>query len=226
VMWAKEDEIRDMMANVTESTLPNLLSAIEDMIYKEENILYPMALENLSEYDWVRVRLGEEEIGYAWVTPGDEWKPITPLDIHQADHEPESPKIQLNTGSLSLKEIDQILRHLPLDLSFVNADEKVAYYSATDDRLFPRSPGVIGRKVINCHPHKSYDKVQAIMDAFKNGTQDKAMFWINLGERFLIISYYAVRDEKGEFLGTLEVTQDATEIRSLEGEQRLLDWSN
>ncbi|MHA1907871.1 MAG: DUF438 domain-containing protein [Candidatus Thorarchaeota archaeon] len=225
VMWAKQDEIRDMMTNVNESNLSELLTAIEDMFYKEENILYPMALENLSEYDWVRVRVGEEEIGYAWVTPGDEWKPITPLDIHQVDQEPESPKIQLNTGSLSLKEIDLILRHLPFDVSFVGPDEKVAYYSATDDRLFPRSPGVIGRSVINCHPHKSYDKVQAIMDAFKDGTQNKAMFWINLGGKFLIISYYAVRDDNGEFMGTLEVSQDATEIRSLEGEQRLLNWN-
>ncbi|MHA2425858.1 MAG: DUF438 domain-containing protein [Candidatus Thorarchaeota archaeon] len=224
VMWAKQDEIRDMMTNVNESNLIELLTAIEDMFYKEENILYPMALENLTEYDWVSVRVGEEEIGYAWVTPGDEWKPITPIDIHQADQEPESPKIQLNTGSLALKEIDLILRHLPFDISFVGPDEKVAYYSATDDRLFPRSPGVIGRSVINCHPHKSYDKVQTIMDAFKDGTQNKAMFWINLGEKFLIISYFAVRDDNGDFMGTLEVSQDATEIRSLEGEQRLLDW--
>jgi DUF438 domain-containing protein len=224
VMWAKQDEIREMISKLPETNLSDVLAAIEDMIYKEENILYPMSLENLSEYDWVKVRVGEEEIGYAWVTPGDEWKPITPIDIHQADQEPESPKIQLNTGSLSLKEIDLVLRHLPFDLSFVGVDEKVAYYSATDDRLFPRSPGVIGRSVINCHPHKSYEKVQAIMDAFKEGSQDKAMFWINLGGKFLIISYYAVRDDSGVFMGTLEVSQDATEIRSLEGEQRLLDW--
>ncbi|MFW9919511.1 MAG: PAS domain-containing protein, partial [Candidatus Thorarchaeota archaeon] len=224
VMWAKQDEIREMLSKVDQSNLKELMAAVEDMIYKEENILYPMSLENLSEYDWVRVRIGGEEIGYAWVTPGDEWKPITPLDIHQADHEPESPKIKLNTGSLSLKEIDLLLRHLPIDISFVGTDEKVAYYSATDDRIFPRSPGVIGRSVINCHPHKSYDKVQAIMNAFKEGTQNKAMFWIQLGGRFIIISYYAIRDEKGEFIGTLEVSQDVTEIRSLEGEQRLLDW--
>ncbi|MFW9907596.1 MAG: DUF438 domain-containing protein [Candidatus Thorarchaeota archaeon] len=226
VMWAKQDEIRDMFNNVNESNLNALLAAIEDMIYKEENILYPMSLENLSEYDWVRVRLGGEEIGYAFsITPGSEWKPITPIDIHQADEKPESPQIKLNTGSLTLKQIDLILRHLPLDVTFVGTDEKVAYYSATDDRIFPRSPGVIGRSVINCHPHKSYDKVQAIMDAFKDGRQDKAIFWIQLGSRFVLISYYAVRDDSGEYMGTLEVTQDVTEIRSLEGEQRLLHWN-
>ncbi|MHA1135679.1 MAG: DUF438 domain-containing protein [Candidatus Thorarchaeota archaeon] len=224
VMWAKQDEIREMINKLDKSNLNELLTAIEDMIYKEENILFPMALENLSEYDWVKVRTGEEEIGYSWVTPGSEWKPISPIDIHQVDQESTSPNINLNTGSLTLKEIDLLLRHLPLDISFVGVDEKVKYYSATDDRLFPRSPAVIGRSVINCHPSKSYDKVKKIMTYFKEGKKDKVMFWIKMNDRFLIISYYAVRDENGEFMGTLEATQDATEIRNLEGEQRLLDW--
>jgi DUF438 domain-containing protein len=224
VMWAKQDEIREMLSNVTESNLTEVLAAVEDMIYKEENILFPMSLENLSEYDWVKVRVGEEEIGYAWITPGDEWKPITPIDIHQDDQEPKSPRITLNTGSLTLKEVDLLLRHIPVDLSFVGVDEKVKYYSATDDRIFPRSPGVIGRSVINCHPQKSFDKVQKIMDAFKAGTQDKAVFWIELGGKFLVIAYYAVKDDKGDFMGTVEVSQDVTDIRSLEGEKRLLDW--
>lgn len=224
VMWAKQDEIREMINKLDESNLRGLLTAIEDMIYKEENILYPMALENLSEYDWVKVRTGEEEIGYSWVTPGTEWKPISPIDIHQVDQEPTSPNINLNTGGLTLKEIDLLLRHLPIDLSFVGPDEKVKYYSATEERLFPRSPAVIGRGVINCHPSKSYDKVQKIMTYFKEGKKDKAMFWIQMNGRFLLISYYAVRDENGVFMGTLESTQDVTEIKSLQGEQRLLDW--
>ncbi len=224
VMWAKQDEIREMINNLNASTLNELLVAIEEMIYKEENILYPMSLENLSEYDWVKVRTGEEEIGYAWISPGQDWKPISPIDIHQVDQEPESPKINLNTGSLTLKEIDLLLRHLPLDISFVGIDEEVKYYSATDDRIFPRSPAVIGRSVINCHPSKSYDKVQKIMTYFKEGKKDKAIFWIQMKGRFFLISYYAVRDDEGEFVGTLEATQDITEVRSLEGEQRLLDW--
>jgi hypothetical protein len=225
VMWAKQDEIREMINNLNKSNLHELLTAVEGMIYKEENILYPMSLENLSEYDWVKVRVGEEEIGYAWISPGTEWKPISPIDIHQVDPEPESPKIKLNTGSLTLKEIDLLLRHLPLDISFVGVDEKVKYYSATDERVFPRSPAAIGRSVINCHPSKSYDKVQKIMTYFKEGKKDKAIFWIQMKDRFFLISYYAVRDDNGEFIGTLEATQDVTEIRSLEGEQRLLDWN-
>jgi DUF438 domain-containing protein len=224
VMWAKQDEIREMFNDLDRSKLNELLTAIEELIYKEENILFPMALENLSEYDWVKVRTGEEEIGYSWVTPGTEWKPISPIEIHQADQEPKSPKINLNTGNLTLKEIDLILRHLPLDISFVGSDETVKYYSATDERIFPRSPAVIGRSVINCHPSKSYDKVQKILTYFKEGKKDKAMFWIQMQGKFFLISYYAVKDDDGKFIGTLEVTQDVTEVRSLEGEQRLLDW--
>ncbi len=224
VMWAKQDEIREMISNLNESNLNELLAAIEDMIYKEANILFPMSLENLSEQDWARVRAGEEEIGYAWIAPGKEWKPVTPAEIHQADQESELPEIELNRGSLTPKEIDLLLRHLPADLSFVGVDEKVKYYSATDHRIFPRSPGVIGRSVINCHPQKSFDKVQRIMTAFKDGKKDKAVFWIQMNDRFLLISYFAVREDNGEFVGTLEVSQDVTEIRSLEGEHRLLDW--
>ena len=224
VMWAKQDDIRKMISNLDESNLDELLAAIEDMIYKEANILFPMSLENLSEQDWAKTRAGEEEIGYAWVTPGKEWKPVTPAEIHQAGQESELPEIELNRGSLTSKEIDLLLRHLPADISFVGVDEKVKYYSATDHRIFPRSPGVIGRSVINCHPQKSFDKVQKIMTAFKEGKKDKAVFWIQMNNRFLLISYFAVREDNGEFVGTLEVSQDVTEIRSLEGEHRLLDW--
>ena len=224
VMWAKQDDIRKMIGDLNESNLNELLAAIEDMIYKEANILFPMSLENLSEQDWARVRAGEEEIGYAWIAPGKEWKPVTPAEIHQADQESELPEIELNRGSLTSKEIDLLLRHLPADISFVGVDEKVKYYSATDHRIFPRSPGVIGRSVINCHPQKSFDKVQRIMTAFKEGRKDKAVFWIQMNDRFLLISYFAVREDNGEFVGTLEVSQDVTEIRSLEGEHRLLDW--
>ncbi|MFX1483773.1 MAG: DUF438 domain-containing protein [Promethearchaeota archaeon] len=224
VMWAKEDDIRDMLGSFEPSKLEEILNAIDELAYKEENILFPMALETLSEYDWVKVRTGEEEIGYAWISPGTDWKPISPIDIHQMEQETESPQINLNTGKLTLKEIDLLLRHLPLDVTFVGADEKVKYYSATDDRIFPRSPAVIGRSVINCHPSKSYDKVQKILRSFKEGSKDSAVFWIQVKGHFYLISYYAVRDDSGNFIGTLEVTQDATEVRSLDGEQRLLDW--
>jgi DUF438 domain-containing protein len=111
-----------------------------------------------------------------------------------------------------------------VDLSFVNENDEVAYYSDVKDRIFPRSPGIIGRKVQKCHPPKSVHKVQKILNEFKEGSKDVAAFWIQLGGRFIHIRYFAVRDSNGKYKGTLEVSQDITEIKKLEGEKRLLDW--
>jgi hypothetical protein len=127
-------------------------------------------------------------------------------------------------GRLSLEQVNLLLTHLPVDISFVDEHDEVAYYSATKERLFPRSPGVIGRKVQKCHPPKSFHMVQKILDDFRAGKKDVAEFWISMKGRFIHIRYFAVRDSEGNYRGTVEVTQDVTDIRKLEGEQRLLDW--
>ncbi len=132
--------------------------------------------------------------------------------------------ISLDTGRLSAEQIDLMLTRLPVDISFVDENDTVVYYSATPDRIFPRSPGVIGRKVQNCHPPKSLDVVERILRAFRSGERDEAQFWIESGGRFIHISYFAMRDGGGAYRGALEVTQDATAIRGLRGERRLLDW--
>jgi DUF438 domain-containing protein len=119
-----------------------------------------------------------------------------------------------------------MLKRLPLDVSFVDENDKVIYYSGTPERIFPRTPGVIGRKVQNCHPPKSVDVVERILKAFRSGERDSAEFWIDSRGRFVHIRYFALRDGTGAYKGTLEVTQDATGIRSLRGERRLLDWEN
>jgi DUF438 domain-containing protein len=117
-----------------------------------------------------------------------------------------------------------MLTHLPVDLSFVNENDEVVYYSQTKERIFPRSPGVIGRKVQNCHPPKSVDTVQKILDEFRAGKKDVADFWIQLQGKFFHIRYFALRDVSGNYRGTLEVSQDITDIRKLDGQKRLLDW--
>lgn len=132
--------------------------------------------------------------------------------------------LELNTGTLTPQQVDLLLRHLPVDVSFVDAEDVVRYYSETPDRIFVRAPAVIGRKVQNCHPGKSVHVVEAILAAFKAGTKDSAEFWIELGGRFILIRYFAVRDEAGAYKGCLEVSQDVTGIRALEGQKRLLDW--
>ena len=232
VMWALHDDIRkalkDTRALVRQSKnvesvakLRETLQAIADMIYKEENILFPMALEILPESDWIKVRKGEEEIGYSWVQPEVQWPDEA---VHSEEAKRDSVKLKLDTGVLTLEQVNLILTHLPMDLSFVNEDDEVAYYSQTKERIFPRSPGVIGRKVQNCHPPKSMPMVQKILDEFKAGKKDTAEFWIQMNGRFLHIRYFAVRDSSGNYKGTLEVSQDVTDIRNLAGQKKLLDW--
>jgi len=132
--------------------------------------------------------------------------------------------LRLSTGSLSPELLDLVLRKLPVDISVVDEHDRVLYYSDSPERVFPRSPAVIGRTVQNCHPQKSVAAVERILQAFKDGRRDKAEFWIRMGERLVVIEYLALRDAEGRYRGTLEVSQDATDLRALEGERRLLDW--
>jgi PAS domain S-box-containing protein len=134
-------------------------------------------------------------------------------------------EMHLSTGALTLAQLDRILVHLPVDVSFVGPDGTVRYYSESPSRIFKRTPAVIGRHVAGCHPERSVEVVRRILDAFARGKKDQAQFWITLDGRFVLIRYFAVRSENGEYLGCLEVSQDVTEIRQLEGERRLLDWN-
>jgi DUF438 domain-containing protein len=241
VMWAIHDDIRAHLkrareaftladAERTTTSLKEASQAIRDMIYKEEHILYPASLDMLSEEEWIKVKEGEADIGFAWVVPDTGW----PADIikEPEDVPPEPAKVLkdvagalgLDTGRMTLEQINLMLTHLPVDLTFVDENDRVAYYSEGPERIFPRSPAIIGREVRNCHPPKSVHLVNRILDAFKSGSRDTAEFWIELGGKFIYIRYFAVRDTKGYYKGTLEVSQDITEICRLEGQRRLLDW--
>ncbi len=232
VMWALHDDIRKMLKDTKESAgkgtasienLRKLIQALNDMIYKEEHILFPMALDTLGESDWVKVSEGEEEIGYAWIEPPEKWTPSEETYQEQLPAE-KVGSITLDTGLLTVEQINLLLTHLPVDISFVDEHDKVSYYSNTADRIFPRSPGIIGRKVQNCHPPKSVHMVERILEEFRAGNRDTAEFWIQMKGRFLHIRYIAVRDNQGNYKGTIEVSQDVTSIRGLEGENRLINW--
>ena len=232
VMWALHDDIRMMIKDVIGKTregsvtplqLKALIQMINDMIYKEEHILFPMALETLGDSDWEKVKTGEEEVGYAWIKPVIEWKPSEDPYQEKLPHE-KVGSLTLDTGLLTADQINLLLKHLPVDISFVDENDKVAYYSQTEDRIFPRSPGIIGRTVQNCHPSKSVHMVNKILEEFRAGTKDHADFWIQMKGRFILIRYFAVKDNKGNYRGTLEVSQDVTSLRALEGQKRLLDW--
>jgi hypothetical protein len=232
VMWALHDDIRGFIKDVRKRVMDGKMETVameamakmvRDMIYKEEHILFPMALESLSEEEWVKVAKGEEEAGFAWIRPEAKWRPAAG-SFQQELLAEKIGSLNLDTGQLTAEQVNLILTHLPVDISFVNEHDEVAYYSASPERIFPRSPGVIGRKVQNCHPPKSVDMVEKILKAFKDGSKNTAEFWIQMRGRMLHIRYLAVRDAAGTYRGCLEVSQDITHIQKLTGNKRLLDW--
>lgn len=242
VMWAVHDEIRAKIKKIqlllSENQSEELNSVaisvardIMEMIAKEESILFPMALEKLGDSEWAEIRKGEDSIGYFLDVHPADWPAdkagITPNKNEMASSDDANRKkgeLSLNTGFLSIEQLDSILTTLPIDLSFVDENDNVRYYTEGKERIFPRSPGVIGRNVEKCHPPKSVHIVKRILDEFKAGKKESAEFWIQMGGKFLHIRYFPVRNKDGKYLGTLEFSQDITEIRKLEGERRLLNW--
>ncbi|NPV86345.1 MAG: DUF438 domain-containing protein [Anaerolineae bacterium] len=212
-----------------------LETAMTEMFYKEEKILFPAALERLTDSEWGQIRLQESEIGYFYVTPGNLWQAgkgdaaqgvrsdaglQRPAEVVKATPQAGIP---LDTGALTAEQINWMLKSLPLDVTYVDEEDTVRYFSQTKDRIFQRTEAIIGRKVQNCHPPQSLDRVQQIIDDFRAGKRDEAEFWIQMQGKFIHICYYALRDEQGKYRGVLEVTQDIGHLRSLQGEKRLLD---
>lgn len=256
VMWTLENNIRDIIKKAKGyleadqddaflSLQDEVIEMVEDMMVKEEEILYPTSMDLLSDEDFVEMRKGDDEIGYCLIEPPLPYgnRAGENIDISSknellkdlanllqkhgmlptaSNHE----VLDVSQGKLTLEQINLIFKHLQVDLSFVDENEIVKFYSDTKHRVFPRSAGVIGRKVQNCHPRESVDTVEEIIRAFRSGEQDEAEFWLEINGKFIYIIYSAVRDEAGNFRGILEMMQDATRIRSLEGSQRLLSWNN
>ncbi|MFN3684500.1 MAG: DUF438 domain-containing protein [Fimbriimonadaceae bacterium] len=244
VMWAKHDEARSLLKEALAglqaapamtagearafcqlAVLP-ALTAVEEMIYKEEKILLPTAMNLLTEQDWYEIYLQSDEYGYCLYAPEFAWRPEGGEHAEPGVPAASGGRVQMPTGALSLQELTALLATLPFDLTFVDRDDTVRYFSPGRDRIFSRSKAILGRKVQYCHPPKSVHVVERILKDFREGRQDRARFWINLRGRLVFICYYAVRGENGEYLGTLEVTQDLTEARSLEGERRLLEYDS
>ena len=242
VMWGKHDEIRAQLRELETayreqdwgrftSVGRGLLRAIRRMIFMEEKILFPTSLKKLSDKQWVEIRRGEGEIGYAWVQPGNLWDPSVVAAgseskvSGQEDAAAQSPaEMALDEGKLNLEQINLMLKNLPFDVTYVDENDRVRYYSQGLERIFPRSPAVIGRAVQNCHPPASVHVVEKILDSFKRKEKDQAEFWLTLKDRFIHIRYFAIYDRKGEYRGVVEVSQDVTDIRALKGQRRLLDW--
>ncbi len=250
VMWAIHDDVRALIkqaratiaagdAALAVSTCLALAKMADDMVNKEEKVLHPMAMDTLSPEEWAQIRAGEGEIGYAFIAEVPAWPASAAGPATGAAGAAGAPGagapagaaasggpaglLELTTGGLTLEQLNLMLTILPIDVQFVDEHDQVRFYSE-GQRIFPRSPGVIGRKVQNCHPPASVHKVQQIIDAFRAGEKETAEFWIELGGKFLHIRYFAVRDAAGAYRGVVETAQDVTGIRALEGQRRLLDW--
>lgn len=242
VMWGKDNEIRDLLKKamgqarsltgmeqadaLVQESLGPLLEEVEGMVFKEENILFPSSQEKLQPRDWIDILKESEEVGYVFIEKPKETAAVI-AELKKALTEvPEitgDGMVAFPTGQLGLKELMLILNMLPVDITFIDQDDTVRYFSDNRDRAFVRTRTVLGRKVQNCHPPQSVDLVERILSDFKEGKRDTAEFWIDFKSRFITIKFYAVRDEKRNYLGTMEVTMDATGIRGLKGEKRLLD---
>ncbi len=242
VMWGKHDEVRQLLRLTIEglqqvdaldaaearsfglfSVIPTA-DAIDEMVYKEEKILFPTALNLLTEQEWYQIYLQSDEYGYCLYAPEFVWQPAGGVQSELSRPAAHDGRVQMPTGSFTLAELIGVFSTLPFDLTFVDADDTVRYFTPGKERIFDRSRAILGRKVQYCHPPKSVHIVNQIVRDFKAGKQDRARFWINLGGQLVYICYYAVRDDAGSYLGTLEVTQDLTEVRALTGERRLLSY--
>jgi hypothetical protein len=257
VMWTLDNNIKSAISKSKSLLNDNkdneflelqkdIIEMIRDMIVKENEILFPTAVDLLTTEDFINMRIGDDEIGYCLIDNppifGNANSISENINIDNSEllkdlkevlnkhgistGSKENEVLNVSQGLLTLEQINLIFKHLPVDLSYTDENDIVKFYSDTKHRIFPRSPGVIGRQVQNCHPRESVHVVEKMIEAFKSGEHDSAEFWLEIDEKFIYIIYNAVRNENGNFKGVLEMMQDVTHIRSLTGSQRLLSWEN
>jgi len=242
-MWAFHDEIRAEIKSIRvlvesndilslSQALQGLFARLKHIMQVEEGRLLPNAMDMLDEDDWREMRAGDEEIG--WML--DEVPLSYPLHVEGEYVHPSQDtkrrklpfsiddRIKLDEGYMLPEQINWLLKFMPVDITYVDENDIVIFYNRGEDRVFPRSAGIIGREVKFCHPPKSVDQVLMILREFKAGRRDEAEFWISFKGKFIHIRYFAIRDDEGAYKGVIEVSQDVTHIRGLEGQQRLLDW--
>ena len=243
VMWGKHDEARASIKNAIEvlrnakgATAIELVDIIEivlspasksvtDMIMKEDEILFPMCMDELTDQEWYDILQQTNEIGYCLFDPTDEWHPEN-IDSNTIDLKNEfaGGTVRLPSGSFTIEELTVLFNTLPIDVTFVDKNDKVKFFTQGQHRIFDRNRAILGRDVRMCHPPHSMHIVDQILNDFKSGKESAAPFWIQMGPKFIYITYFPLRDKENNYLGTIEFSQDLTELRALEGEQRLLSY--
>jgi DUF438 domain-containing protein len=236
VMWSEHDQQRALIKKIAAlleqrdvfskniEELASALRSISEMVmthfYKEENILFPTALKLIDEGEWKQIKESMDDLGYCYFTPNQAIGAVEEVTVVK---EVKGAEVTLETGTLTLEQLEAIFSHLPIDITFVDDKDSVRFFNQTRERIFPRTKAIIGRKVQKCHPQKSVEVVERILNDFRTGTRDSAKFWIHLGDKYVLIQYLAVRGKDNKYLGCLEVTQDIAPLRKIEGEKRLLD---
>jgi len=243
VMWGKDDEVRELLKGlgeglratdatvgewkvVSETIAAPALAAVSEMVMKEEHILLPMALQALNEAEWAEIFEQTSEFGYCLVEPATEYRPAAAEAPAEGDGAPKAGTFRAPSGTMTKEQLLALFAALPVDLTFIDADDRVRYFTEGRSRVFARPRTILGRKVQHCHPPSSVDTVEKILDDFRAGREDACSFWIELKGRFLLIRYFALRNPEGEYVGTIEVTQDLTEERALTGQRRLLEYDS
>lgn len=237
VMWGVDDEIRGQLKYARDRAriadpdaakyAAEAVRKIHEMIFKEERILIPMLVELLTEDEWFMIAQESDEVGYCLVEPETRWKPAR-ADVGQSaavEALQNAGLIRFPTGVLSNEQLMALMDALPVDITFVDDKDLVRYFNRADDRIFPRPKTVIGRHVSNCHPPASVHVVEKLVADFRSGARDQEDFWIRMGDKYVLIRYYAVRNEKREYLGTMEITFDIAPIQAITGQKRIISPS-
>lgn len=243
-MWSFHDQIREEIkfvrkkveekdsSNILNDAM-NLFNSINQLLQVEEGRLLPRALDMLSEDDWKEMYEGDKEIGWMFASAPVQYPAPSKEDYIHPSEDKKRRKLpfslenrtHFDEGYLTPEQVNFIFKFLPVDITYVDENDIVIFYNRGDDRVFPRSAGIIGREVKFCHPPKSVDQVLKILEEFKAGRQDTAEFWIQFKGKFIHIRYFAIRDEEKNYKGVIEMSQDITDIKKLEGDKRLLDWA-
>ncbi len=241
VMWSYHDDIRKHIKTIISLTKDNnpdlkllnkfigdLFFSIQAIKFREEYILFPVIDKIMSNEDWVAMQIQSYEFGFAFIDPPAKPKSISTsdnksmIDLASIDNFKDG-LIDLKTGQLNIDQIIMMMNNLPIDITFVDENDEVRYFSTPEHRIFPRSEAIIGRLVENCHPPSSVHIVQELIDTFKSGEKKSESFWIEMGDKFILIRYFALRDSEGKYKGTIEVSEEVSSIRKLTGEKRLMD---
>jgi hypothetical protein len=234
VMWGVDDEIRDDLKTLKSDLsygvfndelkkgVEELINRINEMIFKEESIMLPMLLDIMTQDEWKKVADDSSEIGNI-IDFVPVWNPDKEAKKEHKEDIKEPGAIILPTGVFNTEELTHMLNTLPIDITFVGSDDKVKYFSQSSERIFARTKTIIGRNVSNCHPPASVHIVEGIVKDFKSGKKDHEDFWIKMGDKYVYIRYFAVRNEEGKYLGVVEVTQNIKPIQEITGEKRLVE---